>query len=178
MFERYSERARRVVFFARYEASFFTFSDDQQLSSRHIETEHILLGILREEKRMARRYLGSYASVKEVEKEVSEHIVSRERISTKLDIPLTKGSKRVLAYAWEEADKLGHKQIRSKHLLVGLLREEKCLATQILEEHGLKLKQVRDELASETYESRFRTMLAKKFGTVDSKTKQIGRETQ
>ena len=62
--------------------------------------------------------------------------VIREKIATSVDLPFSNESKRVLAYAAEEAERLGHKHIGTEHLLLGLLREEKCLAAQILQERG------------------------------------------
>jgi len=97
MFERYTEKARRVIFFARYEAS--------QFGSPYIETEH-----------------------------------------------LSHECKHVLAYGAEEAERLNHKHIGTEHLLLGLLREEKCFAAEILHERGLRLNQVREEIARSSSE--------------------------
>ncbi len=145
MFERYTEKARRVIFFARYEAS--------QFGSLYIETEHLLLGLLREDKALTDRFLLSQDSVVSIWKQIQEHTEIREKVSTSVDIPLSNDSKRVLAYAAEESDRLGHKVIGPEHLLLGLMREEKCFAATILEERGVKLKQVRSELASVPQES-------------------------
>jgi acetyltransferase-like isoleucine patch superfamily enzyme len=145
MFERYTEKARRVIFFARYEAS--------QFGSPYIETEHLLLGILREDKALTNRFLRSSGSIESIFKQIQEHTVVREKVSTSVDLPLSNESKRVLAYAAEESDRLGHKVIGAEHLLLGLMREEKCFAAAILQERGLKLEQVRIELASAPHES-------------------------
>src|SRR6476661_3852140 len=139
MFERYTEKARRVIFFARYEAS--------QFGSPYIETEHLLLGLLREDKALTNRFLRSHASVESIRKQIEGHTTIREKVSTSVDLPLSNECKRVLAYAAEEAERLGHKHIGTEHLLLGLLREEKCFASEILQERGLKLAQIRDELA-------------------------------
>jgi ATP-dependent Clp protease ATP-binding subunit ClpC len=139
MFERYTEKARRVIFFARYEAS--------QFGSPYIETEHLLLGLLREDKALTNRFLRSHASVEAIRKQVEAHTTIREKVSTSVDLPLSNECKRVLAYAAEEAERLGHKHIGTEHLLLGLLREEKCFASEILQERGLKLAQIREELA-------------------------------
>jgi ATP-dependent Clp protease ATP-binding subunit ClpC len=139
MFERYTEKARRVIFFARYEAS--------QFGSPYIETEHLLLGILREDKALTSRYFRSHARVEETRKEIEKHTVVREKVSTSVDLPLSNESKRVLAYAAEEAERLGHKHIGTEHLLLGLMREEKCFAAGLLERRGLKLETLRVELA-------------------------------
>jgi ATP-dependent Clp protease ATP-binding subunit ClpC len=139
MFERYTEKARRVVFFARYEAS--------QFGSPYIETEHLLLGLLREDKALTNRFLRSHGGVEAIRKKIEEHTVVREKVSTSVDLPVSNECKRVLIYAAEEGEHLSHKHIGTEHLLLGLLREEKCFATQILNEHGVRLSAVREELA-------------------------------
>jgi ATP-dependent Clp protease ATP-binding subunit ClpC len=139
MFERYTEKARRVIFFARYEAS--------QFGSPEIETEHLLLGLLREDKALTNRFLHSHGSVESIRKAIEQHTTVREKTSTSVDLPLSNESKRVLAYAAEEAERLGHKHIGTEHLLLGLLREEKCFASLMLKERGIDLAKVREELA-------------------------------
>ena len=144
MFERYTEKARRVIFFARYEAS--------QFGSPCIETEHLLLGLLREDKALANRFLRSSASVESIRKQIEAHTTLREKVSTSVDLPLSHECKRVLAYGAEEAERLNHKHIGTEHLLLGLLREEKCFAADILHERGLRLSQVREEIARSSSE--------------------------
>ncbi|WP_420237293.1 ATP-dependent Clp protease ATP-binding subunit [Telmatobacter bradus] len=144
MFERYTEKARRVIFFARYEAS--------QFGSPYIETEHLLLGLLREDKALTTRFLRSHASIESIRKQIEAHTTIREKVSTSVDLPLSNECKRVLAYAAEEAERLTHKHIGTEHLLLGLLREEKCFASEILQERGLKLSQIREELSRVTQE--------------------------
>src|ERR1700734_671784 len=139
MFERYTEKARRVIFFARYEAS--------QFGSPYIETEHLLLGLLREDKALANRFLRSHAAVESIRKQIEGHTTIREKVSTSVDLPLSHECKRVLAYGAEEAERLNHKHIGTEHLLLGLLREEKCFAAEILHERGLRLTAIREELA-------------------------------
>ena len=114
MFERYTESARRVVFFARYEAS--------QFGSSYIETEHLLLGLLRQEKALIGPLL--HSSAESMRAEIESRSQKRAKISTAVDLPLSSESKRVLAYAAEEAERLGHKYIGVEHLLLGMLREE------------------------------------------------------
>jgi ATP-dependent Clp protease ATP-binding subunit ClpC len=145
MFEKYTEKARRVIFFARYEAS--------QFGQPYIETEHLMLGILREDKALTNRFLRSHASVESIRKQVAQHTMVREAVSTSVDLPLSNDCKRVLSYAAEEAEQLGHKHIGTEHLLVGLLREEKCFAAQILHERGLRLLAIREELAKAPHPS-------------------------
>ena len=138
MFERYTEKARRVIFFARYEAS--------QFGSPYIESEHLLLGLLREDKSLTNRFLRSLASIESIRKQIEGHTTIREKVSTSVDLPLSHESKRILAYAAEEAERLSHRHIGTEHLLLGLLREEKCFAAEILRERGLRLSTIREEL--------------------------------
>jgi Protein of unknown function (DUF1572)/Clp amino terminal domain, pathogenicity island component len=138
MFERYTEKARRVIFFARYESS--------QFGSPYIETEHLLLGLLREDKVLTMRFFRSDAPVESIRKQVEEHTTIREKTSTSVDLPLSNECRRVLAYAAEEAERFSHRHIGTEHLLLGLLREEKCFAAEILQERGLRLPAVREEL--------------------------------
>src|SRR2546428_4857342 len=139
MFERYTERARRVIFFARYEAS--------QFGSTTIETEHLLLGLIREDKNLTNRFLRNHSSIESIRKEIEGRTTIREKVSTSIDLPLSNECKRILAYAAEEAERLNHRHIGTEHLLLGILREEKCVAAGILHERGLRLNAIREELA-------------------------------
>src|SRR5205809_2621690 len=139
MFERYTEKARRVIFFARYEAS--------QFGSPYIETEHLLLGLLREDKALANRFLRSHAAIESIRKQIEAHTTLREKVSTSVDLPLSHECKRVLAYAAEEAERLKQEHIGIEYILLGLLREEKSFAATILREHGLELAGVRKKLS-------------------------------
>ncbi|MEK7407689.1 MAG: ATP-dependent Clp protease ATP-binding subunit [Acidobacteriota bacterium] len=139
MFERYTEKARRVIFFARYEAS--------QFGSPYIETEHMLLGLLREDKALTNRFLRSAAALDSIRKQVEARTAVREKVSTSVDLPLSHECKKVLAYAAEEAERLNHRHIGTEHLMLGLMREEKSFAADILHERGLRLAQVREEIA-------------------------------
>src|SRR5881296_831657 len=138
-FERYTEKARRVIFFARYEAS--------QYGSPYIETEHLLLGLMREDKALANRFLRQQGSIESIRKEIEARITIRERISTSVEVPLSAECKRILNMAAEEAERLGHKHVGTEHLLLGILREEKCFGAEILMERGLRLSTLREELA-------------------------------
>ena len=129
MFERYTEKARRVIFFARYEASVF--------GSRYIETEHLLLGLLREDKARAVRILKSVEAIEEIRKRTEEAKGGGQKISTSVDLPLTLESKRVLTYAAEEAERLKSATIDCVHLWLGLLRQETSFAAQILGSLGV-----------------------------------------
>src|SRR5690349_9094058 len=140
MFERYTEKARRVIFFARYEAS--------QFGSPYIETEHLLLGIIREDKGLAMRFLRSGAA--SIRTQVESQTIFREKISTSVDLPLSNESKRVLAYAAEEGERLSHKHIGCEHLLLGLLREEGSFAAQLLNNRGIRMSAVREQITRGT----------------------------
>jgi hypothetical protein len=137
MFERYTENARRIIFFGRYEAS--------QFGSPYIETEHLLLGLLREDKALVNRFLRSDAAVESIRKQIAGHTATAEKTSTSVDLPLSHECKRVLAYGAEEATRLNHEHIGTEHLLLGILREEKCFAAQLLSERGLTLDSVREQ---------------------------------
>ena len=143
MFERYTEKARRVIFFARYEAS--------QFGAPAIEPEHLLLGLMREDKTLTARFLArAQASLEAIRKEIEGRTTLREKISTSVELPLALETKRVLAYAHEESDRLQHRHIGTEHLLLGLLREERSTAAEILYERGLRLAAVREEVARAT----------------------------
>ena len=139
MFERYTERARRVLFFARYEAS--------QLGSISIETEHLLLGLIREGKGLTSRiFARSHLSLEGIRKDIEGRTVFREKVSTSVEIPFSTETKRVLQFAAEEADRLLHNYVGTEHLLLGLLREERCVAASILVEKGMRLNTVREDV--------------------------------
>lgn len=139
MFERYTEKARRVIFFARYEAS--------QYGSRYIETEHLLLGLLREDRLLTRRFLAEDNALAEIRAEVERHITRRQHIAPSVEIPLTVESKRVLQLAAEEADGLGHRYVGTEHILLALLHLEGSLAGKILHARGVTLPTVREQFA-------------------------------
>ena len=139
MFERYTERARRVLFFARYEAS--------QLGSISIETEHLLLGLIREGKGLTSRiFARSHLSLEGIRKDVEGRTVFREKVSTSVEIPFSTETTRVLQFAAEEADRLLHNYVGTEHLLLGILREERCVAASILVEKGMRLNAVREDI--------------------------------
>src|SRR5919112_1049357 len=140
MFERYTEKARRVIFFARYEAS--------QFGAPAIEPEHLLLGLMREDKTLTARFLArAQTSLEAIRKEIEGRAPLREKISPSVELPLAPETKRVLAFAHEESDRLQHRHIGTEHLLLGLLREERSMAAEILYERGLRLPAVREEVA-------------------------------
>ena len=137
MFDRYTEKARRVIFFARFEAS--------QFGSTSIESEHLLLGILREDKGLVHQYLRSDTSIEDIRTRIEAHSGKRKPIPTNQDLPLSKEARRVLTYAEEEAKELASTTIGTEHLFLGLLRAKSSLAASLLSEHGIKISAVRDE---------------------------------
>ncbi len=136
MFERYTEQARRVIFFARYEAS--------QYGSPYIETEHLLLGLLREDRPLAAHFPPPFGAGESLRKEIESRTTIRARISTSVEVPLSHECRRILTYAVEEADRMSHRHVGSEHLLLAILREEKSLAAELLRKHGLELAKVRE----------------------------------
>ena len=143
MFERYTEKARRVIFFARYEAS--------QFGAPAIEPEHLLLGLMREDKTLTGRFFPrAQITIEAIRREIEGRTLLRERIPTSVELPLAPETKRVLHYSHEESDRLQHRHIGTEHLLLGLLREERSMAAQILFERGLRLNAVRDEIARQS----------------------------
>jgi ATP-dependent Clp protease ATP-binding subunit ClpC len=140
MFERYTEAARRTLFFSRYETSL--------LGGMSIETEHILLGLLREKKGVTRTiFTQAKLSHDVLQKEFQSGVGGSDRVSTSIEIPFSEETKRVLRYAAEEADLLRHSYIGTEHLLLGLLREERSAAAAILARHGLTLESTRAAIA-------------------------------
>ncbi|MGB5162802.1 MAG: ATP-dependent Clp protease ATP-binding subunit [Thermoanaerobaculia bacterium] len=139
MFEKYNEKARRALFFARYEAS--------KLGSRVIESEHILLGILREgEESVTELFRRLKVKPEVLRKQIEGEKVFVERISSTAELPLSEESKKVLAYGSHEAESMLHPSVGSEHLLIGLLRVDGCLAMRTLTQHGLDLYSVREEV--------------------------------
>jgi ATP-dependent Clp protease ATP-binding subunit ClpC len=141
MFEKYNEKARRALFFARYEAS--------KLGSRVIESEHILLGILREGEETVGELLRRFqVKSEELRSEIEGERVFVERISSTAELPLSEESKKILAYASHEAESMLHSTVGSEHLLIGILRVEGCTAMRLLTQHGFDLFNVREEVGS------------------------------
>jgi len=137
MFERYTDEARRALFCSRYEAS--------ELGSLTISTEHLLLGVVREGKGVCAGCVAVFhVSADEIRKEVERVTERGEKVSTSVEIPFTAEMKRVLQYAADEADRLIDGSIRPEHLLLALLREERCLAASILASRGMTLEAARD----------------------------------
>lgn len=139
MFERYTESARRTIFFGRYEAS--------QFGSPEIESEHLLLGLLRASQGVLKVVLGNSLRAEDIRAAITEAVTSHPKTPTSVDLPFTNECKRILAYAAEEAMRLSHSHIGNEHILLGMLREKDCLAALILGKQGLELKKVRTLIA-------------------------------
>lgn len=141
MFEHYTERAIRVIQFARYEAT--------QLGSRTIETEHLLLGLIREGNGITSRIFNRCkVTFEEIRKEIESRVVLKEKISPSVEPPPSPDVDKVLTFAAEEAEHLNHKYIGTEHILLGILRLENCVAAEILRQKGMKLTVIRSEISS------------------------------
>ena len=130
MFERYTENARRTIFFARYEAGLY--------GSPHIETQHLLAGLLRADRLLARSLLQRPGAGESIRKELRTKGTGRERIPNTVEIPLSGECRYVLRFAAKAAAKLRHHHVDNIHLLLGILRQEGCLAARILRDHGVQ----------------------------------------
>jgi ATP-dependent Clp protease ATP-binding subunit ClpC len=139
MFERFTEKARRVLFFARYYAD--------KYGTAYIETEHLLLGLLREDTALEKTYFGQGNVEAVIRAEIEQHITRRERISTFVEAPLTGESRGALLLAAEESERLGHHHVGTEHVLLGLLRTEGSFAARLLQARGLTVVAVRERLA-------------------------------
>lgn len=139
MFERYTEKARRVIFFARYEASEF--------GSPVIDTDHLLLGLVREEKLLCFRWLPE-APPEAIRRAVEGWSEHHPKIATNVDMPLSQSSKHVLEQARDEADRLSSRHIGTEHLLLGLI-QEKCKASDLLRELGADVAKLRVKFAGD-----------------------------
>jgi hypothetical protein len=140
MFERYTEKARRVIFFARYEASEF--------GSPVIDTAHLLLGLVREEKLVCFRWVPR-AQPEAIRGAAESWIQRQAKIAPNIDLPLSQACKSVLHHAKDEADRLNSKPIGTEHLLLGLLQEE-CKASNLLRELGADVDKLRLRFERET----------------------------
>jgi len=139
LFARFTERARRVIFFARYETS--------QMGGAAIETEHLLLGLMREGKGVTSRlFRKSELSMEKVRRDIEGRLSDHGQVSTSVEVPLSPETKRVLSYAAQESAGMGHDYIGTEHLLLGLLREKGGLAAAILAERGLTPAATRQEI--------------------------------
>jgi ATP-dependent Clp protease ATP-binding subunit ClpC len=139
MFERYTEPARRVIFFARYEAS--------QFGSPYIEPYHLLLALMREVRGFFQPWLKSHEAFEAIRKHCEATFPGNARISTGVDLPLSHESKQVLKQAAEESQRLGHEHIHPEHMVLALLRDEASEPAAILRRYGMELDALRREVA-------------------------------
>lgn len=144
MFERFNDAARRALFFARYEAS--------QLGSVCIESEHVLLGVIREghsrnpASEIGHRILAlSGLSPEQILKRIEARVVIRPKVANSIEIPFSDQMKRVLQLAADEADRLQHAEIGPEHLLLGLLQEGQSTAAAALGVGRMSLSEARNE---------------------------------
>ena len=141
MFERYTEQARRALFFARFETS--------QRGGTSIESEHLLVGLIREARGPVNAILDHFQVTPSTLLEaIDARVTSREPVATSVEIPFSPDVKRTLNHAGEEADRLGHKHIGPEHLFLGLLREEQSMAVSILKPQGVTLAAAREYIAT------------------------------
>ncbi len=139
MFDKFTDRARKVMSLGRQEA--------QRFNHEYIGTEHILLGLVQEGTGIAAKVLMNLdVDPNEIRAEVEKMIPQGPPSITAQQLPFTPRAKRVLELAKEEAGNLGHDYIGTEHLLLGLLRESEGVAAQVLESMGLKLDEVREEI--------------------------------
>jgi ATP-dependent Clp protease ATP-binding subunit ClpC len=141
MFERYTESARRVLFFARFEAG--------QLGGTSITTDHMLLGLTREAKGViCEVFAVSHVSLKSIRHEIERRSPPGEKTAATTGIPFSDDVKTMLRYAAEEADRLMHPYIGTEHLLLGLLRADGSSAAATLTTHGLHADAVRQQIVT------------------------------
>jgi len=136
LFDRFTEKARRVIFFARYEASVF--------GQPYIGTEHLLLGLMRQDMQLKSELRARGGTDEKLRARIQSQSPAGEKISTTVDLPLSRECQRALSYAAEESEELNHKIIGPGHLVLGLLRIDDCLATKLLNEYGIGLGNYRD----------------------------------
>jgi ATP-dependent Clp protease ATP-binding subunit ClpC len=138
MFEKFTEKAKRILFLARYEAS--------QQGNKVIGTEHLLLGLLKEGDETTRELFSrANVSMDLLQAELERRAPTREKLSTSVEVPFSEETKKILQFAEEEADRLMHPHIGTEHLLLGLLRLEDSVAGRMLTERGMRLFAVRED---------------------------------
>jgi len=139
MFERFTDRARKVMALANQEA--------QRFNHDYIGTEHVLLGLVKEGSGVGANVLKNLGvDLRKVRLEVEKLVKSGPEMVTMGKLPQTPRAKRVIEYAIEEARNLNHNYVGTEHLLLGLLREQDGVAAQVLMNLGLKLEDVREEV--------------------------------
>ena len=140
MFERYSERARRVLFFARYELS--------TLGGERIDPAHLLLGLLRDSKGTDRLFASRNIPPAELRLTIEQRVTRGAKCPTSVEVPFAGATKRVLNFAAEEADRLLQHTVEPEHLLLALLRENDPVAAPSLIAYGIGLDDTREYIVS------------------------------
>ena len=139
MYERFTDRARKVMQLANQEA--------QRFNHEYIGTEHVLLGLVKEGSGVAANVLKNLdVDLRKIRLEVEKIVQSGPDMVTMGKLPQTPRAKKVIEYALEEAKNLNHNYVGTEHLLLGLLREQEGVAAQVLMNLGLKLEDVREEV--------------------------------
>ncbi|TWT99578.1 ClpA/B family protein [Botrimarina colliarenosi] len=139
MYERFTDRARKVMQLANQEA--------QRFNHEYIGTEHVLLGLIKEGSGVAANVLKNLdVDLRKIRLEVEKLVQSGPDMVTMGKLPQTPRAKKVIEYSMEEARNLNHNYVGTEHILLGLLREQEGVAAQVLMNLGLKLDEVRDEV--------------------------------
>ncbi|MFZ0589835.1 MAG: Clp protease N-terminal domain-containing protein, partial [Bryobacteraceae bacterium] len=139
MFEKYTETARKTVLSARYEAT--------QFGSHRIETQHLLLGLLRADPLLATRVFKSQKKLEELRERIAQEAPrAAGKISISVDLPLSSECQRVLSYAAEEAARLQQHHIGPEHLLLAMARGETSVAARVILESGITISQLEQEV--------------------------------
>src|SRR5438552_592470 len=139
MFERYTDQAKRAIFFARYQA--------QQFGSKRIEPAHLLLGLLHDSQSSANLLFGLIQHAHSFCLKIQREYPPTTPLPQTTELPLSNPNKRVLAYAAEEASRLGSDPIDTQHLILGMLREKEPVTSGLLLEAGVELKSARETVA-------------------------------
>ena len=139
MFDRFTDRARKVMNLAKQEA--------QRLNHEYIGTEHILLGLIQEGSGVAASVLKNlHIDLKKIRSEIEKIVKGSPTMVTMGSLPFTPRAKKVLELSLEEASQLGHNYIGTEHLLLGLIKENEGIAARVLTNLGVKLEEVREEV--------------------------------
>src|SRR5881397_736104 len=139
MYERFTDRARKVMQLANQEA--------QRFNHEYVGTEHVLLGLIKEGSGVAATVLRNMdVDLRKIRNEIEKIVQAGPEMVTMGKLPQTPRAKKVIEYAIEEARNLNHNYVGTEHLLLGLLREHDGVAAQVLRNLGLKLEEVREEV--------------------------------
>ena len=160
MFKRFTERARRVIIFAREEA--------ERYHHEYLGTEHILLGMLKDGGGIAITVLQKAGlSVEQIRMEVERHLPRNANTLIVGEIPFTPKAKKVLEYGVEEARLMGHNYIGTEHLLLGLLKEKEGIAFKVLNTFGVRLVETREKILNLLQEPATKTKEKSKTPALD-----------